>query len=131
MTEPYQCTFNRSDGSTFTLTAHMPRSFAARYDLIGELGAHQGARLIRVLSAAIGLAYAGQYPPGDTTAQALPVYRNDGDITGYGGRVIEVLAGGWSVVPDERFWDQAKDLCAWMGSTLPTAEGVKSAESFT
>jgi hypothetical protein len=126
-------TLTRADGSTFSLQARPPRSFAARFDLAAALGqrdAAQPAERLRITAAGLGMALTGQHPEGDPGAR-MPAYRNDGDLMAYGGQVVETVAGKWGVVPTEEFWQVCVLLCWELVGSLPSAEGVKEREDFT
>lgn len=124
--------FRRSDGSTFTLTPTMPGSYAALFDLGAAAAETSGPKMLRARTAAIGLGLAGQSPEsGPGSKSRLPAYRNDGDITGYGGAIMEVLAGQWCVVPDESLWSAAWGLVGELLERLPTQEGINDATNFT
>lgn len=125
-------TFRRSDGSTFTLTPTMPQAFAARFDLTSVLASNDAAKKGRALTAALGLGLAGQRPasgPGERVA--MPVYRNNGEITLYGGTVMEVLAAEWQTVPDIEFWRACNTLALEIIGSLPSQEGIDAATNFT
>jgi hypothetical protein len=123
--------FTRSDGSTFTLTPTMPGTYAALFDL-GAAAGTTGPKLLRAYTAAIGLGLVGQAPESGPGCKArLPAYRNDGDITAYGGAIMEVLAGQWRVAHSDQMWAQAVILVGELLEKIPTQEGINEATNFT
>lgn len=123
--------FTRRDGSHFALQPTIPMSFQARYDLAAEMEGASRSQMLRLCAAALGLTCVGQHPPGGTVGQAMPVYRNNGDLMSYGGQVVDLMAGQWGVVPGKELWEQALKLSTELVASLPTSEGVSDKRDFT
>lgn len=131
-------TFTRTDRSTFTLQPTLPRSFAARQDVLEEYaqardsGRHN--KLMRAITAAVGLCLVGQRPPEQPEAAAMPRYADDGELMRYASQVTNVLMAGiagWNVVPNEAFYEGAHRLVNHIAESMPRTEVIEARTDFT
>ncbi len=129
-----EITLDLPAGGTLTVIPAIPRSFAARIDLLTEYQSSldKPPRFARVMAATLGIALAGERPVVDgKTLLPLPGYAGDGDIIGYGGKVLDALFGRWRVIPNEALWTAASNACLEMVSSLPRAEEVEAKRDFS
>jgi len=132
-------TFTRTDGSTFSLTPRMPRSYAVRNDLLSAYNdastRGDAARVNRVLAATIGVCVQGRCPPSEEGVDAAPVMPSydmlNAEVMRYGGRVIETLMGEWDVVPTAEMYRTAIRWTVALSESMPRLKIVEEVTNFT
>lgn len=131
-------TLTRTDGSTFALTPRMPKSYAARNDVISAYNAavtaNDAAKMERTLMACLGLVTQEQAPASEDGGSPPGMPRYDlvnAHVMRYGGRVIEHLYSKWDVAPSAGLYSGALAALNAMVESMPRTRTVEELTNFT